>query len=145
MNPPPAAVAAIRGEVADWSPADAAIADQLNAPDRPNPAPQATVPVPFTPTGALALVGPANLAKLIGSPATVEFNAAAVAGDVAAAAWLAFALGAGYLTAAEHDAILALAQQTQPDPAWPPQVSWAVATLGRPVDVQDIHASRPGA
>ena len=91
------------------------------------------------------LVGPANLAKLYPRPALAAFAEAVRTQDRAAAAnWITLAFVGGDITDAERTAILAKVSATVPDPDWPAQISWSAATLGRPVDAEDVAASRPG-
>lgn len=148
MNPSPTAIAAIRSRVAaaDWSLDDATIAAALNTPDRANPVPQPNVPVPLTVAGAMSLVSAANRAKVYTRPAVGDFRDDLKAGDlIGAMGWLQLALDAGDIAQSEFKDVVAAAQKTQPDPRWAAQISWSVATLGRAVDIADVHASRPGA
>lgn len=157
MRPSPQAVALIRSKVTDWAPDDAAIAASLNAPDRPNPVPQPTVPKPFSSSGLMSLVvlpaGDPNagqpdvtrLAKIYGRPAIVAFRDDCARQDRnAVAGWLQLAFLAGDVSQAQYAAMTAVLQATGPDPSWPARIGWAVATIGRPVDEDDVAASRPG-
>jgi hypothetical protein len=143
-SPSPEAIQSIRARVTDWTPDNAAIAAALNAPVAPNPVPRGTVAVPIAVSGVLGALSPASRARLVNvgflSHVRDDINAQ---NRESVALWAEVLLDGGFLTADEDQAILGLIGATQPDPAWPAQISWAVATLGRPVDAADIHAARP--
>lgn len=147
MNPSPQAVAAIRSAVADWTPDDAAIAASLNAPSIPNPDPQGQVPRPCLESTLFPLLSPASAVKVSAHPNFAVIKADIDGGNRAGliGMWCPVLVGGAYITQPECDAIMAYLQGTDPDPAWPAQISWAQANLGRPVDASDIAASRPGA
>lgn len=142
-NPTPAAIAAIRGHVADWAPTDAEIAAALNTATEPNPVPQGTVPRYLLTADVLGLLSPASVGALFDSGNLPDMRDTIVAQDrEGVVTWAAAALLAGKINQAEHDAVAAMAQETVPDPAWQAEVSWAVLTLGRAVDAADIAAAR---
>lgn len=146
MNPSPQAVAAIRAKVADWSPSDASITAALNSPSVSNPVAQATVAKPFAVQDIFGAVAPASLAKLTNVAFVPDIRDKVQSNDRAGCGLYANLLMAGgVLTQADHDAVMAVLAATEPDPLWQSQISWAVATIGRPVDSNDIAASRPGA
>lgn len=146
MNPTPQAIAAIRARVADWAQSDAAIVAALNAPDHPNPIPQPQVPKPMTTTGLLGKVSGPGKGKIYTRPAIVGIQDDVRRGDrMAVRNWFGLALAGGDIDQAEYAALTAEIDATVPDPNWPPQVSWAQATLGRPADTDDVAAARQGA
>lgn len=147
MNPSAEAVAAIRQHVADWTPTDADIAAALNAPAIDNdPGTRPTVAKPISVSSLMGMVSSASRARIYDRPGVVAFRDDMTRGDRAAVAnWFVMAHDAGDLSDAEYAALMAELQATQPDPAWPAKVSWAQVHIGRPVDAQDIAASRPGA
>jgi hypothetical protein len=131
------------------------MADALNAPRPiPNPNPRGQVPAAFGSIDAAALLGPADLAKIIALPAfdaTIRpllDRAPKTALDVLALdRWAASLFRAGDLTQGEYDALEALFHGTVPDPAWTatvPGPSWIQATfpgvefrLPRPANAPD--------
>jgi hypothetical protein len=163
VNPSPAAIAAIQAKVTDWTATDNAIAVLLDTPSIVNPATQATVAAPVAPSTVLNLVSSGSLAKILSLP---SFDATILpllnqpdpkpsASFSTLNLWAAGLFKGGYLTQSEFDALAAptsgttpstpagLFNQTQLDPSYQPQISWAQATLGRPVDAADIAAARP--
>lgn len=146
VNPSPQAVAAIRAKILDWAPTNAAIAVALNAPAVANPAPQTTLPKPFAFGDVFGLLSDASVAAIRDTPNTTDLIDKVNAGDRAGVGRWVAVLGKlpAKITPAEAAALMAVLQATQPDPAWPAQISWAVANLGRPVDTDDVAASRPG-
>lgn len=145
-SPSPQAVAAIRSEVSDWSPSDATIAADLNTPTIANPTPRSTVPLPFTTSQVFAAVSGASLAKLNTIAFLPDIRDKIAANDrPACGLYAGLLMTGGVITQADYSAIMALFNATGPDPSWPPQISWALANLGRPVDALDVAASRPGA
>lgn len=146
MNPSPQAVAAIRSRVTDWTPSDATIAAALNAPTIANPATRAVVPLPFTVAQVFGAVGQPSLAGLKAVAFVPDIRDKIAANDrTACGLYAGLLLAGGVITPADYSAIMAIFQATGPDPSWPAQISWAVATIGRPVDTLDVAASRPGA
>lgn len=162
MNPTPAAVAAIRAQVSDWTPTDAAIAATLNAAKVANPTPRPTVVVPFTAADALALLSPASVANVLALPGfdrAVRPLLDAPLKDQSTLTglrrWAGAYLKAGRITRAEFDALAApapvaatdaptgLLNKNQPDPAWPKLIGWARAELGRDADADDVAKARP--
>jgi len=146
-NPSPAAIAAIQAHVTDWGPDDQAIADALNVPDQPNPAAQGVIDNPLYESALLSLLTDAtngSLVKLISWP-----NFGLLKTDIEAqnrdgvGLWCQALTAAGIITVGECGAIEAYIGGTQPDPSWPPQISWAQAVIGRDLDSNDIAASRP--
>jgi hypothetical protein len=159
MNPSTPAITAIRARVTDWTPDNPTIAASLNTPSVANPVPVApTVLKPFATADLMGKVvlpaGDPNagqpdavaLSKIYDRPAVVAFRDDCVKQDRSAVgAWLQLAFLSGDISQAQYAAMVGVIQATQPDPSWAAQISWAVATLGRPVDASDIAASRPGA
>jgi hypothetical protein len=144
MNPSPAAIAAIRAHVADWSASDAQVAASLNAEQVANPAPQGTVPTPFYQSDVLGLLSEGSKAKLKDVAFLPRISDDIKKQDRPAVGLWAQVLALGsVITADELTALAALLAATGPDPSYPPQVSWAMAYLGRPVDAADVSASRP--
>ncbi len=145
MNPSPAAIAAIRAQVTDWTPNDTTIAANLNAPTVANPVSQATVSKPFGPADLIGCLDAATLSKLTGKPTIVAIVQAALVQDrPTLTALVALGVAAGDLTTTQQSAIDAVLAASIPDPSWQAQIGWAQANLGRPVDSSDIAASRPG-
>jgi hypothetical protein len=146
-HPSPSALEALRARVTDWSATDEALVAALNAPDRPNPTPQGTVPAPLSESALLALLtDPTNgsLVRLVEWP-----NFGLLKADIAAQnragvlLWAQALAAAGLIAPGEAGALSAYVQGTEPDPSWPAEVSWAEATLGRSVDGDDIREARP--
>lgn len=146
-NPSPAAIAAIRSHVADWGPDDPAIADDLDTPSIANPVPQGTVPNPLYESALLSLLTDAvngSLVKLINWP-----NFGLLKADIEAQnrdgvlLWCQALTAAGILTQGECEAIATYVGGTQADPDYQSLLSWAQVHIGRPVDSEDIAASRP--
>jgi hypothetical protein len=145
-SPSPDAAAKIRSEVTDWTPSDAAIAAGLNRPSIANPTPQPVVPTPFTTSQVFGAVAPSSLAKLNSIAFLPDIRDKIAANDrPACGLYAGLLMAGGVITQPDYGAIMAIFNATGPDPAWPAQISWAVAHLGRPVDPSDIAASRPGA
>lgn len=147
MNPSAPAVAAIVARVATIpggfpGNSDAQLAGFLNAPTVANPAPQAQVPRPFTASDLVSAAAPSSRQAL--GPVLSGAAAALIVGQDAphlAAGLDALAL-VGTITAVDQAAMKAVLAQTLPDPAYRPQLGWAEATLGRPVDAADLAAAR---
>lgn len=137
--------AQIREHVTDWSPADATIAGSLNAPAIANPAPQPTVAKAFLTHDLMSLLDAPALAKIQSLPSLarllddIELGVSSRLDN-----WLALLTVGGTITTNQAAALSGVIHATELDPAWPSQISWAVANLGRPVDLEDIAASRPG-
>ena len=90
-----------------------------------------------------AAVLPASLPKLMAVAFLPDVRDKIAANDpVGTNLYAGLLLGGGTIGQAEHDAIVAIVNATQADPSWPAQISWAVATLGRPVDTDDIAAAQ---
>jgi hypothetical protein len=143
-HPTPAAIAAIRSRVTDWTPADSAIAAALNTPAIANPKPQGRVAKPFAATDLLPLLDRATLAGLLGVPVFATILDAINAGSITACnAWVATLALAGLISPAQASGLTSVINATQPDPAWPALASWASINLGRPADSADIAESRP--
>lgn len=144
-NPSPAAIAAIRKQVDDWSPDDAALAATLNEPTVPDPAPQATVPTPFTTAQAFGLLSPASAGKMNTIAFLPDIRDKIAANDrTACGLYVGLLTAGGVITPAERAALLGLLSAAGPDPSWQSKISWAGSVIGRAVDADDIAASRPG-
>jgi hypothetical protein len=146
-NPSPEAVGKIRA-AADWSKPDAEAAAALNAPSLPNPVPAPQRPVVLEERVLLGLLTDpdhGSAARLLNYN-----NLALLQSDiradkhVAVTDWANNLALMGLITPGESAAIKAYVDSKVPDPSWSPLVSWAVANLGRPVDAEDVAASRPG-
>lgn len=144
MHPSLAAVAAIRAKVTDWTPSSPAIAAALNAPSTANPAGQSTVPRPFTVAALSATLDATAMTALLACPAFPTILSAINSGDVAATnLWATTLHTSGKFTDQQYSDIAAIVNATQADPTYQAQISWAMATLGRPVDAADIEEARP--
>lgn len=121
-----------------------ALAAILNEPTEPNPEPQPDpVRVPITTAGVLAHFSPASRRALYTNPNAAPLFAAIAAGDAdTTAALVQLAADAGAVPQLEADAVASLCRATVPDPSWSPLVGWAMATLGRDVDADDIACAR---
>lgn len=144
MNPSPQAIAAIRAHVTDWTPDDATIAANLNAPSVTNPTPQASVPKPFTFADVMGCLTPASIDNVRGLPTSTALITAINARDVTSILnWLgALQAGTALITAAEAQAVQTVVTATELDPSWQAQIGWGVANLGRPLDSEDVAAAR---
>lgn len=148
MNPTPQQIQAIKTFVAglagQWSKTDAEIRAAMQTTLVNNPL--TTVPVipkPFKPAdvlGALSDASKTNLKAFTGLGSLLD--------DIHAQniercqVWAGFLAQTGIITAAERTAVLAVVNATRNDPTWSVQVSWDIATLGRPADDFDIEAGR---
>jgi hypothetical protein len=147
VNISPAAIAAIRDHVSDWSPDDATILESLNAATVANPSPQPDIAKPVAESTFLtALTDTENqsLGKLLN-----WVNFGMVKADIEASnrvgigLWCQVLPMLGLITAGEAAAIAADLSATIPDPSWPALVSWSSIHIGRDLDLSDIAASRP--
>ena len=148
MNPSPEAIAAIRAHVTDWTPDDATIASNLNAPSVPNPVQAApTVPKPYTFADVMSCLSSASIANVRSLPTSTALITAINARDTTSVLnWLsALQAGSPLITTSEAQAVQGVVTATEPDPTWAAQIGWAQANLGRPADAADIYAARPGA
>jgi hypothetical protein len=149
-NPSPQAIAKIRSRVGDWSRSDATIADALNAPDPafPNPIGEPpTIPRPFTFADVMGRLSPESVANVRSLPTGVDIIDKINSQDRSGIAhWIA-ALSAtpALISGVEASNVMDVITATDPDPNWNPNLSWAIVNIGRPVDGQDVAASRPGA
>lgn len=144
MNITPQGIAAIRAYITDWTPSDATIASNLNAPSVANPTPQPTAPKLYSFADVMGCLGAASIANVRALPTATALVTAINARDtVSILNWLA-ALQAGtpLITPSEAAAVQAVITATQPDPAWAAQVSWAAVNLGRVADSDDVAAAR---
>jgi hypothetical protein len=143
MNPSPEAVAAIRARVADWSPTDAEVASALNAPTVDNPTPAATVPIPFLTRDLMGTLDQPALAKIMALPSLARLLEDIERGEPGRLDnWIALLTAGGAISQAQAGVISGVVHATGPDPSWPSLISWAQASLGRPVDVDDVAAAR---
>jgi hypothetical protein len=149
VHPSPLAIASIRAKVTDWTPSDATIAASLNTPSIANPTPQGQIAAPVYESellGTLTDQGNGSLVKLINWPnfgllkADIEIQNRAGIG-----LWCQALTLAGYITQGEASAIVTYLGSAVADPSYQTLLSWAQVNLGRPVDADDITASRPGA
>lgn len=147
MNLSDAAVVLIREHITDWTLDDASILASLDAETLDNPAPQGRVAAPVYESALLGLlddVANGSIVKLINWP-----NFGLLKSDIEAGnrdgigLWCQALTLAGIITQGECGAILSYIGSTIPDPAWPAKVSWASVNIGRPLDLEDIAASRP--
>ncbi len=150
-NPSPSVITALDAKVptlpGGWTGnTDAAIAVLLNTPSVVNPSPQATIPKPYTVASVLSLIT-TSAANLKADPFLAvltdvrdRIQAADTAGVVLYGQLL---LGWGVITQVEHDLILSAVTATQPDPNYQAEISWAMATINRPIDAADVAAARP--
>lgn len=144
-NPSPAAIALIREQVADWTGDDATIAASLNAPSIENPAPQPTIAKPFTARDLMGVLDSAAKAKLLTLPSLARLLNDIEAGVIEPLEnWVAMLATGAIVTQEQAGALMAILHATEPDPSWPPQISWAESVIGRPVDTDDIAAARLG-
>lgn len=145
-NPTPAAIAAIRARVSDWTPGDQQIADALNVADQANPIPAPPIPKPMDSETLLGKISNVAKGKVYRQPAIVGLQNSIHSGDrKAVKSWFALALVGGDIGQAEYNDLVTEIDATIPDPRWPDKVSWAQINLGRPADAADIAAARPGA
>lgn len=143
MNPTPAAIALIIGQVSDWEEPDEEIVENLNDPTIPNPEPQGQVLPTLTIEGLVGILSPASTGNLWNSPNAREVRDAVRAQDRPGfMAWVSIALAGGAITEQEYANLAAAVQATIPDPNWPSHLSWAEVNLGRPVDLDDIQRAR---
>ena len=148
-NPSPSVITALDAKVPTLSGGwtgntDAAIAGLLNATSIANPLPQATVPKPFTVAQVFGLLSGASVANLKTVPYVPDIRDKVQANDIPGCVlYLNLLLAGSVITQAEHDLILAAVTATQPDPSYQAQISWAVATINRPIDAADVAAARP--
>lgn len=148
MYPSPAAASWIDGFAAGLSGGwaantDAAIVAAANAATVDNPAPQGTVPKPYTfgdLVGQLDATAAANLCGMAGLDTLIaQINSSDA---TAAARWVGLLELAGKIAPAQGSAMLAIVRATEPDPSWPPRIGAAQAALGRPVDAADVSEAR---
>jgi hypothetical protein len=119
-----------------------AIADWLDEPQRlPNPEPQPQVPAPFAAADAAAILGPADLARIMALPAfdgtilpLLNADPKSAANILALNQWAGILFKSGLFTQAAYDALAAPAPGTTPnapiglfnrtvaDPSWPAEV-----------------------
>jgi hypothetical protein len=146
-DPSPPAVAAIRARVAAvsaWTKADAAVLADLMADAVANPVSQGQVPKGFTASDLVNACAAGN------RPGLAAFLNGAAAGLIVAqdAGHLAAGMDAlvltGNLAAADVAAMKDVMTRAVPDPAWPATVPAIQVTIGRPIDLLDVAASRPG-
>ena len=149
MNPSPAAIAAIQAYGAalsgGWAgQTDAQVLTAANAATVDNPAQQGTVAKPYTYDDLLGAISSANVSKLVVLPALPAIVETINSGDlVACARWITTLVAGGVITTDEATAVSAVMTATEADPSYQSKISWAVANLGRPVDLVDIQQSRP--
>lgn len=141
-SPSPDAIAAIRAHVTDWTPDNPAIVEALNAPSVANPAPQANVGKPYTVLNLLGSIDPTRRAGLTPLLAAIRPDFDAQDGT-AIVGWSMALMLTGDLMQSDVDGITAVVSATEPDPSYQAQIGWALATLGRPVDLLDVIAARP--
>ena len=168
MNPSPAAITLIDtyviGLSGGWAGnTDAQILTAINAPSIANPASQGTVPASFTADSILlsGAISTASVAKLLALPSydstvipLLNLSVKTGADITNLNGWAKAYFMAGALQQSEFDALAApcpgttagaatgLFNQTQPDPSYQSQLSWAQVNLGRPADENDIAAAR---
>jgi hypothetical protein len=148
-SPSPAAIAAIRAAVADWSADDATIAADLNARTVPNPDPEPPpVPAPVDEGALLTLIqsDPATVDRLNDYSHLDRVLDALEGGNRTSIGRWFVLLTSGSAPVIGPDMaarVQAALGATAPDPSWTPDLPWATATLGRPVDADDVAAARP--
>lgn len=129
----------------------AAIAAWLN--ERPlvaNDAPQATVPHPPTLKEIFGVITVQEAAAIYNKPGlTADIRAAIDGGDVEYQQMMfAIVNEIGILSPASAQAIAALLQRTQPDPAWQAQVPgaprWQTAGLAKAPNASDVQLAMNG-
>lgn len=126
-----------------WTESNEAVAAAANEPTTANPAPRPVVPTPYTYDDLLAVISDATAARLIALPSLPAIVEAVNSGDLAACArWISSLVRGGVVTIEEAAAIQAVVAAVEPDPAWPPLVSWAESVLGRPATIADVQAAR---
>jgi hypothetical protein len=144
-RPTETAIAAIRAQVTDWSPGNAAISDALNVADQPNPTARPEMLKLLSGRTVLGSLSQGSQAAVMKLPVAPKILESINAQDRVSIEDWAYALaGSGSITVSEAGGIVALLSETEPDPAWPELVSWASIHLGRPADPEDVAASRPG-
>lgn len=144
-NPSPAAIALIREQVTDWSPDDATIVADLNAPSIANPTPQPTIAKPFAARDLMGVLDSAAKTKLLTLPSLARLLDDIEAGAIEPLEnWAGMLATGSIITQEQAGSLMAVLHATETDPNWPEQISWAEAVIGRPVDADDIAAARPG-
>lgn len=148
-NPSPQAVAAIRAhvpEIGGWGQGNDSLVQKLNATDQANPTTRLTVAKPLDTASLLGKLSKVAKGKVYGRPAIIGLQADIRSGNrVAVKNWFGLAYEADDISGAEYASLIAEVDATIPDPAWPATISWAQATLGRPVDLDDVATARQGA
>lgn len=147
MNPSPAAVAWIQGQVGAmsgaWTNTNAQIVTTLNTTLAANPTPQATVPKPYTVQtvmGALAASSQKNVAGYVSLSAVLDsVNAGDTPGVLT---WASVLEMLGLITSTDVSAVQSLVTATELDPTWQSQLPISVINLGRLVDQYDVQAAR---
>ncbi len=149
MNPSPAAITAIQSYVAALSGGwagntDAQVLAAANAPTIDNPVSATTIGKPYTFADLLAVLSDGSTAKLVALPSLPAILDAVNAGEmVVISRWVGLLIKGAVITSDEATAMTAIMADTETDPSWPTQISWAESNIGRLLDINDIAASRP--
>jgi len=145
-EPTAAQIALIRARVTDWTPTDETITAALNTPAIANPAAQGTIPRRLVKMEVLGLIAPGHVAAVLNYPNLALVYAAFDAQDHASATSWAQALAMiGAIDNTDAAAVIGYINTPVPDPAWPAQISWAQANLGRAADTADVWTARRSA
>lgn len=148
-NPSFDAIVAIRARVTNWSQSIDSVVAFLNAPDAAfsNPSPQGQVAAVISESALLSLLTDPNNGSIVKLNNWVNFSLlkSDIEGQnrIGIGLWCQILPLLGLITQGEATAIINYIQSTEPDPTWSPTISWAQATLGRPVDFFDVAAARP--
>lgn len=148
MNPSPVAIALINtyvtGLPGGWAGnTDAQVVAAANLASVANPVPQGTIFTPFTLASLAASISASSRSNLKSFAALDSLIADINANNIAnCLAWWTVLAGMAVITSAEATALTATVQATELNPAWPAQVGWAQANLGRPMDIYDSQIAR---
>jgi hypothetical protein len=151
MNPSDTAIAWIKSYVASLSDSWAGNTDRdvvtaANTPSIANPAPQGTVPKPYTAASLLGLFSQASAASVEGFPALQGlFDAISAQDGASIAAAVALLEASGRVQPSEAAAITAAVTATEPDPSYPALIGAAQSHIGRTLDIDDVATARAAA
>lgn len=143
-NPTPTVIDWIRAQDPDWTRRNDEIATDLNGRTVPNPVPQTTLPRPFAIADLKAILDTPALGKLQALPSLPRLlDMITTQNRDGLALWADLLTAGGTITGTQRATILGRLAETEPDPAWLPEVPRAVLDLGRTLDAADVAAARP--